>query len=78
MYLFGKEMMLEQENITVTGSEIIALCETQGIKNSNTARYVSSVKEWITVIGKGKSKKYKLTLHGRQKAKTLINELNEK
>lgn len=73
-YLFAKSLKGVEE---VPSGEIIEVCKNHNaFDQTNFAQHLVRAKQYFIVKGKGKSKMFKLTVPGKNRAIELIQELN--
>lgn len=74
LYLFGKHLLGSEDSST---KEIREVCKDHGfLDEANFSSHLKAQKEWINVLGSGKSQTAKLTVPGKREAQALANRLN--
>jgi len=76
LYLFGKELLDQNE---ATFSEVRNVCKEHGcLDPTNFSKNIKRAKKYFIFSGTGPSQTIKLTVPGRNKAGSLVAELNNK
>ena len=74
LFLFGKSLIGQDE---APFKELRQVCKDHGcLDEANFSAKLKAQREWINVIGSGKSKIAKLTVPGKKQAQSLADQLN--